>query len=174
MAGTGTKKRWYDIDHPIKIVVAGAVIGGIWYAYNKYVPRRKVKFNKNDLTEFTSYAWYDVNEENPIHWTFDPADTATWLHSTMKGGGFFNKEAFKFISRLQPNDLRALHNKWLSLIDKDESIYDWINQEWNFTGEGAAYMIEMLKRLNLSGVGERNVLIAPTPAQHFTVYNYGG
>jgi len=94
--------------------------------------------------------------EQPDPWT--PNDLANRLHSAMLGVnmqdatiGDSRAEVWEEVSRLGIDRARWLHNYWLDVIDREDTLFRWISGEWANVPEWDAKdrALNMLRRASV-------------------------
>lgn len=125
-----------------------------------------------------AYNYMVTNKKKNIYWS--PDKLITELYSAMKGVNFpttvvavataalspisfltnvlFQKQtytdprtkAWNKVLKLNKEQLRLLHNKWIETSAEGSSFFDWVNGEWG----DSDIQKQILSKLNIAGVGE--------------------
>jgi len=129
-------------------------------------------------TPIKAYNYMVTNKKKNIYWS--PDKLITELYSSMKGINFpisvttmstvllgpipfltslfFDKQtdtdprtkAWNKVLKLNKEQLRLLHNKWIETSAEGSSFFDWVNGEWG----DSDIQKQILSKLNIAGVGE--------------------
>jgi len=151
---TEQDKKFY-VDQGIKV---GLVLFAV-YAVNEaltFGKPGKVDRVKFDL-EATQNRYMPTGNPAPDDFIvvpdpWNPADLARRLFTALNGVDFSTGERvamFEELNRLGLDRARWLHNYWLAQIDKTDTVYRWINEEWGVHGSKQ----EILANLRRWGVG---------------------
>lgn len=159
-----------EISNPVKWVLAIAIGSGLIAAYKKIAPVARIavknypKKYRKFAVGFGKYKWYKQ---------FVPSNLASDLKVCMTGATTSDPclEYWKKILKLNQNEIRGLHNAWHRTIDNRLSLYDWIKAEDTSTPTQYKTKLEILKRFNMSGVGERNQILPPKEIYPFADYS---
>lgn len=113
------------------------------------VKPRKVRCNSEDLLI------YEGADGRPIR--FSPDKFVAKLYNDLEGVTMLpdvGTPYYYFIAdRLKENDLRCTHNAWLDLINKEESLYKFIDSQMPYGGSNEAiYQKKALNALAKAGL----------------------
>lgn len=157
-SGTSTSVSVSPTNFLLIAFVAGATYG----LYKLFVGEERVSVQAfQNLRSKVKYASFNYSTNK---WEFktrplpleDHADNAK-IAMTGVIDAYLMKDLFDyFLKYYTYNDLRLLHNYWITTIDTEKSIYDWIAAEWANSPEEAAAKNKVMTKLTNAGVG--NVL----------------
>lgn len=152
---------------PVKVVLAGVVLYGAYELYKWLLdkePRILVIASERQRSNVRYLEYnYDLKKWEIKNGVIPYEKHAGQLHYHLNRVGFY--ETVKPLMEIlldyyTYNDLRLLHNYWVKNIDRDESLYDWVQSYWNF-GDADDEVIRVMQKLEAAGVGNVNVIKIP-------------
>jgi len=153
---------------PVKIVIAGVVVVAAYSFYRLLVgePRHKVVAfeNKRSIVKYAAFN-YDLGKWEIKTRPLPIEEHANESKTAMEGltQSFTMKKYYEFFLKYYTyNDLRLLHNYFLSHIDAEQSIYDWIAAETPSSDEEVNLQNQVKNKLTAAGVGNNLVMKIPT------------